>query len=84
MERRVRERALLAPGVDGTPRGCELVGLEVRDICHGDQVAPALPLPAAPATVQWRASVIVDGQQVDGIDAGHTTQGLVRSDRNAT
>jgi hypothetical protein len=39
--------------------------------------------PATPATVEWRASVIVDGQQVDGVDAGFTTQVLVKQGKNA-
>jgi hypothetical protein len=39
--------------------------------------------PKTPATVEWRASVIVDGQTVDGIDAGYTTQVLVKSGKNA-
>lgn len=39
--------------------------------------------PKTPATVEWRASVIVDGQTVDGIDAGYTTQVLVKTGKNA-
>lgn len=39
MEHRVRELALFNLGIDGKLRGCDLVGLKVRDICHGDQVA---------------------------------------------
>ena len=39
MEGRLRELALLNLGIDSKLRGCDLVGLEVRDICHGDQVA---------------------------------------------
>ena len=39
--------------------------------------------PKTPATVEWRASVIVDGQTVDGIDAGYTTQVLVKRGKNA-
>lgn len=39
--------------------------------------------PKTPATVEWRASVIVDGQTVDGIDTGYTTQVLVKSGKNA-
>ena len=39
--------------------------------------------PAVAATVEWRASVIVDGQKVDGIDAGYTTQVLVKRGKNA-
>ncbi|MGR4871813.1 tyrosine-type recombinase/integrase [Variovorax sp. LARHSF232] len=38
MEGRVRELALFNLGIDSKLRGCDLVGLKVRDICHGDQV----------------------------------------------
>ena len=38
MENRVRELALFNLGIDSTLRDCDLVGLKVRDICHGDQV----------------------------------------------
>ena len=39
MESRVRELALFNLGIDSKLRGCDLVSLQVRDICHGDQVA---------------------------------------------
>lgn len=39
MEDRVRELALFDLGIDSKLRGCDLVRLKVRDICHGDQVA---------------------------------------------
>jgi len=39
MEGRVRELALLNLGIDSKLRGCDLVALKVRDVCHGDQVA---------------------------------------------
>jgi len=39
MESRVRELALFNLGSDSKLRGCDLVSLRVRDICHGDQVA---------------------------------------------
>jgi len=39
MENRVRELALFNLGLDSKLRGCDLVSLKVRDICHGDQVA---------------------------------------------
>ena len=39
-ESRVRELALFNLGIDSKLRGCDLVGLKVWDICHGDQVAP--------------------------------------------
>jgi hypothetical protein len=39
--------------------------------------------PTKPAAVEWRASVIVNGQQVDGVDAGYTTQVLVKQGKNA-
>lgn len=38
MEGRVRELALLNLGIDSKLRGCDLVALTVRDVCHGDQV----------------------------------------------
>jgi integrase len=31
--------ALFNLGIDSKLRGCDLVSLKVRDICHGDQVA---------------------------------------------
>lgn len=39
--------------------------------------------PLTPATVEWRASVIVDGQKVAGVDAGYITQVLVKRGKNA-
>ena len=39
MQGRVRELALFNLGIDSKLRGCDLVALKVRDICHGDQVA---------------------------------------------
>jgi site-specific recombinase XerC len=39
MENRVRELALFNLGIDIKLRGCDLVALKVRDVCHGDQVA---------------------------------------------
>src|SRR5262245_49820712 len=39
MEGRARELALFNLGIDSKLRGCDLVGLKVRDVCHGDQVA---------------------------------------------
>lgn len=39
MEGRIRELALLNLGIDSKLRGCDLVALKVRDVCHGDQVA---------------------------------------------
>lgn len=39
LEGRVRELALFNLGIDSKLRGCDLVGLKVRDLCHGDQVA---------------------------------------------
>ena len=38
MEDRARELALFNLGIDSNLRGCDLVSLRVRDICHGDQV----------------------------------------------
>jgi integrase len=39
MESRVRELTLFNLGIDSKLRGCDLVALKVRDVCHGDQVA---------------------------------------------
>ena len=39
MENRVRELALFNLGIDSKLRGCDLVALKVRDVCHSDQVA---------------------------------------------
>lgn len=39
MEGKVRELALFNLGIDSKLRGCDLVSLKVRDVCHGDQVA---------------------------------------------
>ncbi len=39
MDGRVRELALFNLGVDSKLRGCDLVALKVRDVCHGDQMA---------------------------------------------
>ena len=36
---RARELALFNLGIDSKLRGCDLVSLRVRDVCHGDQVA---------------------------------------------
>jgi hypothetical protein len=36
MENRVRELALFNLGIDSNFRGCDLVALKVRDVCHGD------------------------------------------------
>ena len=35
----MRELALFNLGIDSKLRGCDLVALKVRDVCHGDQVA---------------------------------------------
>lgn len=39
IEGRLRELALLNLGIDSKLRGCDLVALKVRDVCHGDQMA---------------------------------------------
>src|SRR5262249_37872731 len=36
---RTRELALFDLGIDSKLRGCDLVRLKVRDVCHGDTVA---------------------------------------------
>lgn len=38
MEQRVRELALFNLGFDSKLRGCDLVALKVRDVCHGSKV----------------------------------------------
>ncbi len=40
LEHRTRELALFDPGLDSKLRACDLVKLRVRDICHGERVAP--------------------------------------------
>jgi hypothetical protein len=37
--RRKRELALFDLGIDSKLRGCDLVKLRVRDVCHGSEVA---------------------------------------------
>ena len=39
VDSRIRELAVFDLGIDSKLRGCDLVGLKVRDFCHGDQVA---------------------------------------------
>lgn len=39
MEHRTRQLALFNLGIDSKLRGCDLVALKVRDVCHGEQVA---------------------------------------------
>lgn len=39
MEGRARELAFFDLGIDSKLRGCDLVGLKVRDVYRGDQVA---------------------------------------------
>jgi integrase len=39
MAHRTRELALFNLGIDSKLRGCDLVALRVRDVCHGDRVA---------------------------------------------
>lgn len=40
MQGRTRELALFNLGIDSKLRGCHLVKLRVRDVCHGDRVSP--------------------------------------------
>ena len=40
MESRARELALFDLGIDSKLCACDLVKLRVRDVCHGDRVAP--------------------------------------------
>lgn len=37
MQGRTRELALLNLGIDSKLRGCDLVRLRLRDVCHGDR-----------------------------------------------
>src|SRR5664279_2999749 len=39
LENRVPELALFNLGIDSKLRGCDLVSIKLRDICHSDQVA---------------------------------------------
>lgn len=39
MESRARELALFTLGIDSKLRGCDLVSLRVRDVCHEEAVA---------------------------------------------
>jgi len=39
MQDRLRELALFNLGIDSKLRGCDLIGLHVRDISHGDRIA---------------------------------------------
>src|SRR5450755_5080679 len=47
MEDRVRELALFNLGIDSKLRGCDLVSLKVRDICHSDPDGVSRRRPAA-------------------------------------
>ena len=38
MDGRTRELALFNLGIDSKLRGCDLVAVKVRDVCHGDQM----------------------------------------------
>ena len=40
MQARLRELAMFNLGIDSKLRACDLVTLRVRDVCHGDRVAP--------------------------------------------
>jgi len=40
MQGRLRELALFDLGTDSKLRSCDLLSLRVRDVCHGDRVAP--------------------------------------------
>ena len=39
MASRLGELTLLNLGIDSKLRGCDLVKLKVRDVCHGEQIA---------------------------------------------
>ena len=39
LKKRVRDLALFNLAIDSKLRGCDLVALKVRDVCHGDQLA---------------------------------------------
>ena len=36
IQKRIRDLALFDLGIDSKLRGCDLVKLRVRDVCHGD------------------------------------------------
>ena len=40
LDHRARELALFNPAIDSKLRGCDLVGLQVRDVFRGSHVAP--------------------------------------------
>jgi hypothetical protein len=40
LQHRIRELALFDLGIDSKLKACDLVKLHVRDICHGDRIAP--------------------------------------------
>lgn len=52
MEKRVRELALFHLGIDSKLPGGDLVGLKVRDTCHGDQVASRAEGDPMPVQIQ--------------------------------
>ena len=56
MGSRVRELALFNLGIDSKLRGCDLVSLKVRDICHGDQVATRAVVMQQPARLRRSGS----------------------------
>ncbi len=39
LQERVRDLALFNLGIDSKLRGCDLVGLRIRDVRHGDAIA---------------------------------------------
>ena len=41
LDHRIRELALFNLAIDSKLRGCDLVGLRVRDVVHGSHVAPS-------------------------------------------
>ena len=46
IQARIRDLALFDLGIDSKLRGCDLVTLRVRDVCHGDRIASrAIVLP---------------------------------------
>jgi len=59
MESRVRELALFNLGIDSKLRGCDLVALKVRDVCHGDQVASRAVVSKRGLTALWHGGGVV-------------------------
>ena len=58
MEGRVRELALFNLGIDSKLRGCDLVALKVRDVCHGDQMATRVIVMQSKTQLNFRPTLM--------------------------